>query len=90
MPSGGLLNSRRYYTHSVIHETLVDLLAVQKEKIHCGIFTVMDGFFCGNGPGPRTMIPVEMGLIMASSDSVAIDAAAAKIMGFDPIILASS
>lgn len=81
---GGLLNTRRHYTHSVIHETLVDLLAIQKE-IHSGIFTVMDGTFCGNGPGPRTMIPVEKGLILASADCVAIDAVAAKIMGFDPM-----
>ena len=81
---GGLLNTRRHYTHSVIHETLVDLLAIQKE-IHSAIFSVMDGTFCGNGPGPRTMIPVEKGLLMASSDCVAIDAVAAKIMGFDPM-----
>jgi uncharacterized protein (DUF362 family) len=81
---GGLLNTRRHYTHSVIHETLVDLLAIQKE-IHPGIFTVMDGIFCGSGPGPRTMIPVEKGLILSSADSVAIDAVAAKIMGFDPM-----
>lgn len=81
---GGLLNTKRHYTHSVIHETLVDLLAIQKE-IHSGIFTVMDGTFCGNGPGPRTMLPVEKGLMLASSDCVAIDAIAAKIMGFDPM-----
>ncbi|MDY6854729.1 MAG: DUF362 domain-containing protein [Thermodesulfobacteriota bacterium] len=81
---GGLLNSRRHYTHSVIHETLVDLLAIQRE-IHTGIFTVMDGTLCGNGPGPRTMMPVEESLILASSDCVAIDAIAAKIMGFDPM-----
>jgi len=81
---GGLLATRRHYTHSVIHETLVDLLAIQKE-IHPGIFTVMDATLCGNGPGPRTMIPVEKGLILASSDSVAIDAVAAKIMGFEPM-----
>ena len=81
---GGLLATRRHYTHSVIHETLVDLLAIQKE-IHPGIFTLMDATFVGNGPGPRTMIPIEKGLILASSDSVAIDAVAAKIMGFDPM-----
>jgi len=81
---GGLLTTRRHYTHSVIHETLVDLLAIQKE-IHSGIFTLMDGTFFGNGPGPRTMTPVEKGLMLASSDSVAIDAVAAKIMGFDPM-----
>lgn len=81
---GGLLNTKRHYTHSVIHETLVDLLAIQKE-IHAGIFTVMDGTFCGNGPGPRTMMPVEKDYMLASSDSVAIDAISTKMMGFDPM-----
>jgi len=81
---GGLLNTRRHYTHSVIHETLVDLLMIQKE-IHSGIFTVMDGTLCGNGPGPRTMVPVEKDYMLASEDSVAIDAVSAKLMGFDPM-----
>ena len=81
---GGLLNTRRHYTHSWIHETLVDLLTIQKE-IHSGLFAVMDGTTCGNGPGPRTMIPVEKDVLLASGDQVAIDAVAAKIMGFDPM-----
>jgi uncharacterized protein (DUF362 family) len=81
---GGLLNTKRHYTHGVIHETLVDLLAIQKE-IHPGIFAVMDGTICGSGPGPRTMVPVEKDYIIASADSVSIDAVAAKMMGFDPM-----
>ena len=81
---GGLLATRRHYTHTYIHETLVDLLAIQKE-IHPGIFCLMDGTFFGNGPGPRTMVPVEKSLMLASSDSVAIDAVVARIMGFDPM-----
>ena len=81
---GGLLNRRRHYTHSVIHQTLVDLLAIQKE-IHAGIFTVMDGTLAGDGAGPRTMIPVEKNYMLASGDSVAIDAISAKMMGFDPM-----
>src|SRR5690349_19716839 len=81
---GGLLNTRRHYTHSWIHETLVDLLAIQKE-IHTGLFAFMDGTICGNGPGPRTMIPVEKDYILASADQVAIDAVAANMMGFDPL-----
>jgi len=81
---GGLLNTRRHYTHSVIHETLCDLLEVQKE-IHPGIFCVMDGTTAGCGPGPRTMIPYEKNVILASGDQVAIDAVAAKMMGFDPL-----
>lgn len=81
---GGLLNTRRHYAHSQIHETLVDLLTIQKE-IHTGLFAVMDGTLCGNGPGPRTMVPVEKDYMLASADSVAIDAVAANMMGFDPM-----
>jgi uncharacterized protein (DUF362 family) len=81
---GGLLNTKRHYTHSWIHRTLVDLLAIQKE-IHSGIFAIMDGTTVGNGPGPRTMYPVVKDYILASADQVAIDAVAAKMMGFDPL-----
>jgi uncharacterized protein (DUF362 family) len=81
---GGLLNERRHWTHPVIHETLVDLLAIQK-KIHRGVFAVMDGTFAGEGPGPRCMTPHVKNVILASDDQVAIDAVAAKLMGFDPL-----
>jgi uncharacterized protein (DUF362 family) len=81
---GGLLNTRRHYTHTWIHETLVDLLVIQKE-LHSGLFAFTDGTICGNGPGPRTMMPVERDYILASSDQVAIDAVAARMMGFDPL-----
>lgn len=81
---GGLLNTKRHYTHSWIHETLVDLLAIQKE-IHTGLFAVADGTTLGNGPGPRTLIPVRGDLIFASADMVAIDAVMAKVMGFEPM-----
>jgi uncharacterized protein (DUF362 family) len=83
---GGLLSTKRHYTHSWIHRTLVDLLAIQKE-IHPGLFAVMDGTTAGNGPGPRTMIPVVKDYVLASADQVAIDAVAAKMMGFDPMSL---
>ncbi|MGE5422382.1 MAG: DUF362 domain-containing protein, partial [Ignavibacteriales bacterium] len=83
---GGLLNTKRHYTHSWIHETLVDLLKIQQE-IHTGVFAVMDGTTAGNGPGPRTLIPVQADYMLASSDQVAIDAVAAKMMGFDPMRL---
>jgi uncharacterized protein (DUF362 family) len=81
---GGLLNEHRHWTHPVIHETLVDLLRIQK-KIHPGIFAVMDGTFVGDGPGPRCMTPYVKNVILASADQVAIDAVAAKLMGFDPL-----
>ncbi|MGI8970195.1 MAG: DUF362 domain-containing protein [Dehalococcoidia bacterium] len=81
---GGLLHYRRHWTHSQIHETLVDLLTIQQE-IHPGIFAVMDGTIAGDGPGPRAMRPHVKNLILASADQVAIDAVAAKLMGFDPM-----
>ncbi|MEI7881630.1 MAG: DUF362 domain-containing protein, partial [bacterium] len=81
---GGLLNEHRHWTHPVIHETLVDLLRIQ-QKIHPGIFAVMDGTFAGDGPGPRCMIPYVKNVILASSDQVAIDAVAANLMGFNPL-----
>jgi uncharacterized protein (DUF362 family) len=83
---GGLLFEKRHWTHSVIHETLVDLLAIQKE-IHPGIFAVMDATFAGDGPGPRCMVPHVKNYVLASGDMVAIDAIAAKMMGFDPLSL---
>ncbi len=81
---GGLLHRNRHWTHSVIHETLVDLLMIQQD-IHPGIFAVMDGTFAGDGPGPRAMRWHEKNILLASSDQVAIDAISAKLQGFDPM-----
>jgi len=81
---GGLIPKYRHHAHKKIHEILVDLLAIQKE-IHKGIFAVMDGCVCGDGAGPRTMEPFSGNVILASEDQVAVDAVAAKIMGFNPL-----
>jgi hypothetical protein len=81
---GGLLKEVRHYAHEFIHEVMVDLMYMQRE-LHPATFAVMDGTVMGDGAGPRTMIPREGNLILASSDQVAIDAIAAKIMGFDPL-----
>lgn len=81
---GGLIPKYRHHAHKMIHEILVDLLSIQQE-IHSGIFAVMDGCVCGDGAGPRTMEPYSGNIILASEDQVAVDAVAAKIMGFDPL-----
>jgi len=81
---GGLLKEVRHYAHKYIHEVLVDLLIMQRE-LHPGVFAVMDGTVCGDGAGPRTMVPRVKNYILASGDSVAIDAVAAKMMGFEPM-----
>ena len=81
---GALLHHERHWAHATIHETLVDLLTIQKE-IFGGLFAVMDGTFAGDGAGPRAMTPYEKDYILASADMVAIDAVSASMMGFDPL-----
>jgi uncharacterized protein (DUF362 family) len=81
---GGLLKEVRHYAHKYIHEVLTDLMIMQKE-LHPGIVAVMDGTVCGDGAGPRTMQPTIKNYILASNDSVALDAIAARMMGFDPL-----
>ena len=81
---GGLLKEVRHYAHEHIHEVMVDLMYMQRE-LHPAVFAVMDGTVMGDGAGPRTMIPRVGNLILAGADQVAIDAIAAKIMGYDPL-----
>jgi len=81
---GGLLKEVRHYAHEFIHEVMVDLMLMQRE-IHPNVFAVMDGTVMGDGAGPRTMVPRVGNLILASADQVAIDAIAARIMGFQPM-----
>ena len=81
---GGLLKEVRHYAHKHIHEVLVDLMLMQRE-LHPSVFAVMDGTVCGDGAGPRTMVPKVKDYLLASADSVAIDALAARMMGFDPM-----
>ena len=68
----------------MIHETLVDLLRIQKE-IHPGLFAVTDGTFAGDGPGPRAMRWQVKNALLAGADQVAVDAVSARMMGFDPM-----
>lgn len=83
---GGLLHRDRHWTHGVIHDTLIDLLMIQKE-IHPGLFALMDGTFAGDGPGPRAMRWHQKDILLASADQVAIDAISAKLQGIDPMSL---
>ena len=81
---GGLLNQNRHWTHSDIHETLVDLLKIQHD-IHENIFAISDGAFSGDGPGPRAMRINEKNIIVGGYDQVAVDSVVSKLMGFDPL-----
>jgi uncharacterized protein (DUF362 family) len=80
----GMLNTKRHWAHRFIHEAIIDLLQIQKE-IHPRILALMDGAVVGFGAGPRAMHWKKAGLILASQDEVAIDAAASSIIGFSPL-----
>ena len=83
---GGLLTKRRHFSHQFMSEVLVDLLIIQKQ-IHPNIMAVVDGTVCGDGAGPRTMIPRIKNYLLAGYDQVAVDAVVAKMLGFEPLQL---
>jgi len=83
---GGLLTKRRHFSHQFMSEVLVDLLIIQKQ-IHPQILAIVDGTICGDGAGPRTMIPRIKNYILAGYDQVAVDTVVAKLMGFEPLDL---
>lgn len=47
------------------------------------VFAVVDGLIGQEGMGPLMGLPVEMGLILAGRDLVAVDATASRVMGFE-------
>jgi hypothetical protein len=83
---GGLLTKRRHFSHQYMSEVLVDLLIIQKQ-IHPQILSIVDGTVCGDGAGPRTMIPRIKNYILAGYDQVAVDTVVAHMLGFDPLKL---
>ena len=48
------------------------------------VFTLMDGIVSMEGPGPGNGYPRQSGLVLASSNILALDTAAAVIMGYNP------
>ena len=83
---GGLLTKRRHFSHQFMSEVLVDLLIVQKQ-LHPNIMAVVDGTVCGDGAGPRTMIPRIKNYLLAGYDQVAVDTVVARMLGFEPLKL---
>ena len=62
-----------------IFEGVADLCTLVKPAI-----SVVDGIIAMEGLGPMAGDVVEMGLIIAGKDPVAVDAVTAKVMGFEP------
>lgn len=62
-----------------LFEGVVDLLAAIKPQL-----AVVDAIICQEGVGPIFGKPVEMNLIVAGRDLVAVDATCASLIGYDP------
>ena len=83
---GGLLIKRRHFSQQYMSEVLVDLLIIQKQ-IHPNILAIVDGTVCGDGDGPRTMVPRIKNYLLAGYDQIAVDAVVSHMLGFDPLSL---
>jgi uncharacterized protein (DUF362 family) len=75
---GCIPNNRRIFLHPHINMVLCDLVTVLKPR-----FAVMDATTAMEGNGPNRGIPIPMGLVLASSDPLAVDKISAEIMGID-------
>ena len=62
-----------------LFEGVVDLLSALKPGL-----TVVDAIICQEGIGPIFGKPVEMNLMLAGKDLVAVDATCARLIGYDP------
>jgi uncharacterized protein (DUF362 family) len=63
-----------------IHESVVDLHSVFPNQ-----FAIVDGIVGMEGEGPLHGVPKRMNLLVAGSDSAAVDATCCRIMGIDPL-----
>ncbi len=82
-----LFPAKRFRAHRAYHDALAETLAVIKEACPSTL-AVMDAAFAGEGPQARHLKAVETNVLLASTDPLALDTMAAKIMGFNPLSIA--
>jgi uncharacterized protein (DUF362 family) len=67
-------------TVEAMNRNLVALSRVARPHL-----SVVDGFVGMHREGPRHGTPIKLGVVVAGLDAVAVDAVAARVMGFDPL-----
>ncbi len=72
----------RFSERALFARMIVDLNIAVKPS-----FTIMDAVTAMEGPGPGNGKPRHAGLILASSNTLALDITAARIMGYNPLDL---
>ena len=82
--------NNRILLHPHLDEVIVLINSVLKPKL-----AVMDGIVAMEGRGPINGVPRRMDLLLASTDPVALDATAMRLVGIDPytsehVVMASS
>lgn len=60
------------------------LVSVWRQRSRRLTGAVLDATVCGDGPGGRSSNPVAVHLLLAGRDPIAVDAVAARLVGFDP------
>jgi uncharacterized protein (DUF362 family) len=72
-------NGKRKDHQEGLFEAVVDLMSVVKPQL-----AVVDATVCQEGLGPIFGRPVEMNLIVAGKDLVAVDSTCARLIGYEP------
>lgn len=70
----------RIALHWALDELIVELHRILKPKL-----CIMDGIIGVEGRGPTNGKPRELGIVLGSTDAVALDATAMRLVGLDPI-----
>jgi uncharacterized protein (DUF362 family) len=65
------------------HRNDINAKVVDEYRIRKADLTIIDGIIAMEGQGPHAGDPVEMNLILAGTDTVAVDAVTASAMGFE-------
>jgi uncharacterized protein (DUF362 family)/NAD-dependent dihydropyrimidine dehydrogenase PreA subunit len=63
-------------------DIMLDILTIVKPQLY-----IMDGILGMQGQGPGSGDPVKMGLVIASTDHVAMDISVCKIIGIEPVAI---
>ena len=82
----GVIWDRGFYHQNNVHQAIVDFLTLRKPTLN-----ILDAYhpMVRNGPRGKTVADVvEMRTLLASTDPVALDAAAAKLLGLEPASVA--
>ena len=69
-----------FFKRTAFADILLDILSVRKPDL-----IVMDGITGMQGDGPSGGTPVELGVLLASEDAVAMDLAVCDLLGIEPI-----